>query len=149
MSQEMVPVGDQGRKDIPIEAIIDLKSKNYSNSQIASLLKCSPSNITRRLQDVDVVKQYVNHRPFILQQIQRKIINYISDAKLQKANPYQLALMYGIFYDKERLETGQSTQNIAYADIIAAQAKAKAGLDDLIAEQERRAKLCATECQTL
>jgi len=38
---------------------------------------------------------------------------------------------FGTKYDKERLEEGKSTQNIAYADIIKAQDRIKSELEEL------------------
>jgi len=138
-----------GAKGIPIEAIFDLRSKGLSASAIARHLGCGASNIVARLQDYENTKQYIANKALLIRHLERKVYNAITDEKLQKANAYQLALIYAIIFDKGQLVEGKFTQHIAYADIIAAQAKAKAGLDDLIAEQERRAKLCATECQTL
>ncbi len=123
---ETKEIKTNGAWRIPIEAIIDLKSKNLANSQIAKLLNCNPSNITRRLQDVELTKQYVNHRPTVFAHIQRIILNSITDADIKKANLRDKIVSAGILYDKERLETGQSTQNIAYADALKARDQAKA-----------------------
>ena len=138
-----------GAKGIPIETIFDLRGKGYTYSQIARHLDCHPSSIYQRLQHYEITKQYIANKALLIRHLERKVYNAITDEKLQKANAYQLALIYAIIFDKGQLVEGKFTQHIAYADIIAAQAKAKAGLDDLIAEQERRAKLDATECQTL
>lgn len=120
---------------IPIEAIIDLKAQNFSNSEIAQRLNCHPSNITGRLQAIERTKQYVKNRVFILQDLQRKLLNHLTDGKLKKANPQQLVWAYGVIYDKERLETGQSTQNIVYADMIKAKESIKSERQKLIEEK--------------
>ncbi len=74
----------------------------------------------------EITKQYVNHRPTVFAHIQRIILNSITDADIKKANLRDKIVSAGILYDKERLETGQSTQNIAYADALKARDQAKA-----------------------
>ncbi len=113
-----------GPKGIRVEDIIDYKRRGLSQNQIAKLLDCSEFNISKRLaphrQLIDATTKYINNRPFILALEQEKIRQHITPAKLAKASARDLAVMFGIFYDKERLETGQSTQNIAYADMVKA-----------------------------
>jgi hypothetical protein len=96
---------------------------------------------------VELTKDYVNHRPFILQDLQRRIIQYITPAKLKKAAVNQLVWSYGVLYDKERLETGQSTQNIAYAEAIKARDQHKIQLDEL-REIHRLRHSAADSCET-
>jgi hypothetical protein len=64
----------------------------------------------------------------------------LSNADIQKASPYQRVGMFGILYDKERLERGQTTENIGYMDynraleqVMAERNKLQAelGLDDI------------------
>jgi len=107
-------------KNIPIESIIEYRRKGLTTREIATLLNCSHPNIVQRLQtltdDVDSLDSYKIHRADILALNGRKLLSKITDEKLQKASAYQLAGMYGILYDKERLERGQTTANVGYAD---------------------------------
>lgn len=116
---------------IPIEAIIDLKSKNLSNSQIAKLLNCNPSNITHRIKDIDITKQYINNRSLVFAYHQHKIISSITPDDIKKANLRDKIISAGVLYDKERLESGLSTQNIAYADLIKAKEQIKREREEL------------------
>jgi transcriptional regulator with XRE-family HTH domain len=123
-------------KQIPIELIIDYKRRGLTQAQVAKLLDCSEYNISKRLAPhrelIDCTQKYVDNRPFILALEQERIRQHITPAKLAKASARDLAVMFGIFYDKERLETGQSTQNIAYADLVKAReslAKERAELE--------------------
>lgn len=120
-----------GRKNIPLQLIADLKSKNYSNSQIATILKCDPSNITKRLQDIDITKDYITNKSFLIRHLERRVYYHFTDAKLKKANAQQLGILYGTIYDKGQLEEGKSTQNIAYADVVRAMNQEKMTLDKL------------------
>ena len=102
-------------KYIPIQELLDLHSKSLSHSQIAKIVKCSPANITQRLQasGITSLEKYKKNRANVLALIQSKIINSISDAEIKKANLQQKMWAFGVLYDKERLETGRSTQNIS------------------------------------
>jgi len=107
-------------KSIPIESIIEYRKKGLTTREIATLLNCSHPNIVQRLQtvtaDVDSLDSYKIHRADILALNGRRLLSHVTDEKLQKASAYQLAGMYGILYDKERLERGQTTANVGYAD---------------------------------
>lgn len=116
---------------IPIEAIIGLKEQNISHAEIARILRCSPKTIYNQLKDIDITRQYIKTRSLVFSYLQRQIIQYITPAKLEKANLQQLTWALGVLYDKERLEMGLSTQNIAYADMIAAQRSDLAKLKEL------------------
>jgi predicted transcriptional regulator len=105
---------------IPLEAIIELAEKNNSQTHIAKILGCHPSNISKRLKEIEITKKYINHKAFMIRHLERKIYENITDAKLKKANLQQLATSYGIIYDKGQLEEGGSTQNILYADALRA-----------------------------
>jgi hypothetical protein len=53
--------------------------------------------------------------------MQAKLLKHIDNAKLEKASAYQLVGSLALLYDKERLERGQSTQNVSYdARVISA-----------------------------
>lgn len=64
--------------------------------------------------DLDFYKQ---NRADIFASKQAQILKSLSQRKIDKASAYQMTGMLGILYDKERLERGQSTANVAYADM--------------------------------
>ena len=108
-------------KNIPIENIIELKRKNLSHEQIAKLLKCSTTNITLRLakyRDItDNLDRFKNHRADILAFNQQRLLNSITDAEIKKAPLGTKVLATCQLYDKERLERGQSTENVSVKGI--------------------------------
>ena len=107
---------DTAPKGIPIETILEYRKKKLSCAEIGVLLGCDKSNISRRLQpyqdDIDNLDLYKTHRADIIALTGRQILKHLTPDRLEKASAYQLAGMYGILYDKERLERGQSTANI-------------------------------------
>ena len=111
-------IKSNGSWRIPIEAIIELKAKNLCNSEIAKLLGCGPSNISQRLKDVELTKQYVNNRALIFAYHQRRIIESITHANIQKAGLLEKVKATSFLHNAERLELNLSTSNIAYADMI-------------------------------
>jgi len=133
----------RANKNIPIEAIIELRQKNLTVNQIAKILGCDHSNIVRRLQsisnEIDLTHSYKKNRADILAFHQRRIIQSITPADLKKAGLRDKIISAGVLYDKERLETGQSTQNIFYADMI----KAKSQVDKEIQELEGQNVECS------
>jgi hypothetical protein len=63
------------------------------------------------------VEPFKRHRAEILAGKQAEILKSLTNEELKKASVYQRVGMFGILYDKERLERGQSTQNVAYAEM--------------------------------
>ena len=115
-------------KGIPLYDIIDcIQNKNLSISDTARLLNSSKSNISTRLSKAgykpNYLQHYKDHRADILSSYQQIILNSITPEDLKKAGLSQKMMAYGVLYDKERLERGQSTENIAYADMAKAQAQ--------------------------
>ncbi len=108
-------------KGIPIEDMIHYSERGLSHAEIGQMVGCSAANVTARFGKVgytpERLKAYKLHRADIFTEKQRQIMDAISPEKLKKSTAYQLVGMGGILYDKERLERGESTQNIAYADM--------------------------------
>ena len=127
-----------GPKNIPIETLLELRKKNLSYSQIASILNIHPKSVQKRLtpilQDIELTEKYSRNRVDILQYKQRQVLQYITPAKLAKESPSRLAVAYGILFDKERLESGKSTQNIAYLDMIKAKDRTDNNLEAIEAQ---------------
>jgi transcriptional regulator with XRE-family HTH domain len=115
----------RGRKPTaPIEYLMTLRRKGLSHRQIAELIHVERSAVTQRLSGVDeAIKwtdEYTKDRALIFAYYQRHLLAFLTPTKLRKASARDLIVGMGILYDKERLETGQSTANIAYADILQA-----------------------------
>jgi len=113
------------RKTIPIELILEYKAKNLTTREIAALVGCDHSNIVRRLQRVSdkiaTLPQYKRNLSDVLLVKQREVLNHVTEAKLKDCSGYQLVGMQKLLYDQWRLETDQSTSNVAtiHQDIAA------------------------------
>ena len=118
------------QKNIPISVIIDLlETKGLNQAQAAKVVGCHKSNISKRLKDLDYtpgyLKSFKDNRADILAALQAQIVKHVTPAKLEKATAYQLTGMMSLLHNQERLERGQSTENIAYADMAKQQAIVK------------------------
>ena len=104
-----------------------MEVNGLNQAQTAKVLGCSKPNISNRLKQLDYVpgylKSFKDNRADILSALQAEIVKHITPDKLQKASAYQLTGMMSLLHNQERLERGQSTENIAYADMAKAQAQ--------------------------
>jgi predicted transcriptional regulator len=120
---------------IPIAKIIELRNKNLTYEQIGQLLGCTKQNIAYRLQ---MFKPAIDNLPSIkelradnLAVVSSTILNSLTPEDIKKSTGYQKVGMFSLLYDKERLERGQSTENISHLDI-------SKNLSDLLAELKSR-----------
>lgn len=108
---------DYTPKNIPIEKIIKYRKQGLSINEIGDLVGISKQAVYQRLQpylhELDTLEDYKTHRADIIALKGKEILKHLDSNRLEKASAYQLAGMYGILYDKERLERGESTQNVA------------------------------------
>ena len=103
-------------KNIPIESLIEYRSRGLSYNDIAKLVGCSRPNVVNRLkavsQEIDSLPDYKKHRADVIALTGKRILSSITPDKLKDASAYQLTGMYGVLYDKERLERDLSTANV-------------------------------------
>jgi hypothetical protein len=95
---------------------VTCKQNGLTYSQIAKLQNVSPQAIHKSIQHLLPTQDteiYKRNRANIFAEIQRKIVTTIDDDCIKDASLLQRITAAGIVYDKERLETGQSTGNIA------------------------------------
>lgn len=111
---------------LDMDRLVDLAKTQHddgtylSQQEIADKMGCSRPAVTRALQRVppwilqnrDIEKFKVD-RADIFAQAQQLILQFITPDKLRAASIQQLGTLFGIFYDKERLERGQATQHVA------------------------------------
>ncbi len=107
------------RSKIDLNRALALRIKGLNYDDIAQLLGVSRGCVIANLGsymaeglDLTIFKQ---NRADLLAGKQAQILKTLSEAEIRKASPYQRVGMFGILYDKERLERGQSTQNVSYA----------------------------------
>jgi CRISPR/Cas system CSM-associated protein Csm2 small subunit len=106
-------LGDEEKK-----AIVTIATENprLTHQQIADLKDVERSTVSRILAEykIDARKneEFKAHRADVFAGLQHRILKNITDEEIKKA-PLQVKMMsVGIAYDKERLERGESTENI-------------------------------------
>lgn len=111
-----------------------------THQEIADEMGVSRVGVTRALQRIPpellsgrTVEEYRQNRAKMFAGIQRMILQNITPDKLKNASLAQLGTLFGIFYDKERLEHGQSTENNAMAIKIQLDDASKAKIQEAIA----------------
>ena len=110
---------------IPIEDIIHcIDVLKLNHTQTAQRLGCDRSNISRRLKDYGYQSGYLDdfkdHQADLYAIRRMRIAKHLTDDKLEKMSAYQLVGMDSVTLNSERLIRGESTSNIAYADMIKA-----------------------------
>lgn len=125
-------------RGVPIEQIIDYKLRGLSSPEISKLLGISDSTVRVRLmnhvEDIDNTTLFQKHRSKYFAFQARRILQAINDADIQKASLRDKVIAASVLYDKERLESGLSTQNLAYIDIIKAKQSVKGEMETIEAE---------------
>jgi hypothetical protein len=94
-----------------------LKAKypEMSSSQIAEKVGCRANNVRAVLSSYlagtseEALREYQENRGDILDAVQHRALLNITPEKLAKASPAELMTVFGISYDKARLERGQAT----------------------------------------
>ncbi len=100
------------------EKILSLQTEQPSATrrEIAKQADVSASYVQEVLERYgltpETVKDYKNNRADILTGLQHRIIKSITEQDIQKAPLAARMMAIGISFDKERLERGQTTQNI-------------------------------------
>ena len=122
-------------KGIPIETIIELKTRGLNNTQIAKICGCSKENIRIRLRpllsDLASLPFYKRHRGDVLALRQKQIMDSMDEDTIEKASLKDRGIVFGILYDKERLERGKSTANVAYMDLVRAEKEKQREIEEL------------------
>lgn len=141
-----------GPKFIPLEQIIELRQRNLTFKQIGKLLDITDSAVAHRLKDhkatLEQTDNFIKHRSTILAFHQQKGLSKISaaDYTIKTAKDEKdLAIAISKYHEMERLDRGQSTSNVSYADMTARQTELRKiaqekreELDRLKAKVERR-----------
>lgn len=106
-------------KKIDTEKALELRLKGVSLKDIADHFGTSKQAVHQclakftHLIDPDSLRTYRNHRGDVFALKQAAALSAMTDEKLEASSARDLATIAGILYDKERLETGQSTENHA------------------------------------
>jgi len=105
---------------IPLAKIIELRNKRLSYSEMATLLGCTKENICQRLKpfrmSVENLKSIKENRADTLAVVSDTVLNSLTETDIKSASAYQRVGMYGILYDKERIERGQVSSIVGHVD---------------------------------
>ena len=97
------------------------ETTTLTHEEIAKLTDCERTTVTKVLGKYNIYKQdvedYRANRADIFAGLQERITKSISDDEIKKAPLGTRITMLGIIYDKERLESGQSTLNASIRGI--------------------------------
>lgn len=128
-----------GSKSIPIEIIVDLYRKGYTNAQIARACGCSPANISIRLKrfltQLEGVDAFKKHEADIITlgraSAVKKIVE-MDDDDWENVSAKDAAGIFEKLYKAGRLADDKSTENIAIKSVNE--------YEDLMRENERLKK---------
>jgi hypothetical protein len=109
-----------------IEEIADLRGKGVSLAQIARMRGVSRQAIAQTIKrhgiDAGEIESFRKARPAVLAAKQRLLLDGITTETVKKMSGRDKLVGFGILYDKERLELGESTMNISNLHSIAERA---------------------------
>ena len=103
-----------------LELIAALNEANGNESAAARALQVTPAAVAKRKKQLPDgvlskdIQDYRIRRADIFAGFQRALIAGITKDKISKASLQQIGTLFGIFYDKERLEKNLATEHIAH-----------------------------------
>jgi hypothetical protein len=104
------------RSKIDIKKAIELRLKGVTLEDIGAFFGVTKQAIFKALQpyidgdDIDL-ELWKSKRADILAGKQATVLQKLTPEDIEKASPRDKTIMFGVLYDKERLERGQSTSN--------------------------------------
>jgi len=105
----------------PISRLIELRNKGLTYQEIATIVGRTKQTVHERLQDhireIDNLKSFKDTKADFLAIQQARILNNLTTEDIKKSSAYQKVGMFSVLHNQERLERGESTSNIAYADL--------------------------------
>jgi hypothetical protein len=125
---------------VPLSELVRLRLEGHTTQEIGVQYGITHQAVSKRLRGLwgkleqDELEAFDKHRVPILRAAEREmIVRMLQPQVLKKANLRDLVIGFGTLYDKERLETGQSTANVALHSIVEAverdRSKGEAPLD--------------------
>jgi hypothetical protein len=130
------------------EMIAALNLHNGNVSRAAKELGVTRAAIIKRKKTLPdgviapTIEEFRTQRADTFSRLQQILLQHITPAKLKGASLAQIGTLFGIMYDKERLERGQATEHIAHAHYEALDDKQLKALKDFsktMVEQKMRA----------
>lgn len=108
----------RGHKKVDTLRALELKQGGATYKEIGQMQGVSPQAIQQNIKDLlptEDVTTYKKHRPDIFAGLQVKVLQNLEAADLKALmakQPSAMALWFNSLFNAERLERGQSTQNV-------------------------------------
>ena len=112
-------MGEKKFTDIELITALDFHKNNVT--RVAEELGVSRAAVIKRKKKIPEgiitpdIETFRQERANIFASIQQTLLRYITPTKLKAASLQQIGTLFGIMYDKERLEKNQATDFIAHA----------------------------------
>lgn len=111
---------------ISVEQMADLRLKGVGLAEIGKVAGITKQAVSQALKrhgiDAGEIEDFRQARPAILAAKQRLLLDGITTESVKKMSGRDKLVGFGILFDKERLELGQSTMNISNLHSIAERA---------------------------
>ena len=131
---------NRSQKGIPEEILITLRRKKLSYSQIAKIVGCSKPNVLVRLrgkcEEIELAEEFRRNKADIFNLHQYRISKSITPADRQKAGLLEKTKSICFFHNQEKVERGEATQIMGYADALKAKESIRSERQKLIEEKD-------------
>jgi len=130
-------VDDSPDIPVPVEKLLKWRKQGLSYSEIGNMIGRSKQAVHQRLQPyrnaIDNLPAFKENRADIFAIHQQRLLNSLTDDDIKKMPPGSRMTSFGILYDKERLEKGESTSNVS---VLAARLDAaRKRIEDVIEDE--------------
>jgi hypothetical protein len=111
-------MADQRFSDMELIAALNLHNGNVSRA--AKELGVTRAAVIKRRKVIPegvlapTITEFRSQRADVFARLQQILLQHITEKKLKGASLAQIGTLFGIMYDKERLEKNLSTENIAH-----------------------------------
>lgn len=115
---EPSPTRNRRPGKVNLELVAELLAKGCTHGQVAKVAGCSRQAISflAKHHGLGEVKHFREYRGALLAAKQAQLLEHgLTPEKMAKMSPRDAAISFGVLFDKERLETGKSTQNMAHS----------------------------------
>lgn len=108
------------QKFTDMELIAALNMHNGNVSRAAQELQVTRAAVIKRKKVIPegvlapTITEFRSQRADVFARLQQILLQHITEKKLKGASLAQIGTLFGIMYDKERLEKNLSTENIAH-----------------------------------
>ncbi len=104
-------------KKASLETVVSMRQRGLSLSEIGKVVGVSKQAVSQMLKrsgiDIEAVETFKKGKPLILHAKQKMLLDQITPAEVKKMSGRDLAVSFGILFDKTQLLEGRATANVA------------------------------------